>query len=269
MTLRRLRLTISYDGTDFHGWQVQPGLVTIQGILEGILGGIEGAPVHVAGSGRTDAGVHALAQTAAVTLTNPIPAANLKKAVNRLLPVTIRVMDAVETHLDFHPRFDAVAKTYEYRLFRGEVCSPFDRRYMHHFPYPCDWARMAEFARLLEGKHDFSSFAAKDNRDNAGKSKVRDIYRSSMATEGDYVRYTVRGSGFLKHMVRNLVGTLLQAGKGNLDEAGLRGLLTGQEGRKGGPTAPAAGLCLLGVEYPPQPELGLHHRDEQQAEDDE
>ena len=118
--MRRIRIHLAYDGAAFHGWQVQPGLATIQGALEEILSGIEGAPVHVAGSGRTDAGVHALAQVAAFSLRNPIPAANLRRAVNRLLPPAIRVLSAEEVEPDFHPRFQATAKTYEYRIWRGE-----------------------------------------------------------------------------------------------------------------------------------------------------
>ena len=125
---RRIRLTVSYDGTEYHGWQVQPGLPTIQGALEKVLAEIEGKPVQVAGSGRTDAGVHAYAQVAAVTLDNPIPASNLLRAMNRLLPLDIRVVASAEVHDEFHPRFDAVGKTYEYRIYRGEICSPFERR---------------------------------------------------------------------------------------------------------------------------------------------
>ena len=139
---RRIRITIAYDGTDFHGWQVQPGLPTIQGALEEIIGGMEGTPVHVAGSGRTDAGVHARAQVAAFTIENPIPPSNLQRAVNRLLPPAIRILDVIETHPDFHPRFDAIAKVYQYTLFRGPVCSPFEWRYVHHHPYPLDEGTM-------------------------------------------------------------------------------------------------------------------------------
>src|SRR5262245_38932000 len=133
-SLRRIRITLSYDGTDFHGWQIQPGLPTIQGTLEDVVSEIEGAPVQVAGSGRTDAGVHAEAQVAAFTLPNPIPPDNLRRAINRLLPSSIRVFLTEEAARDFHPRFQAVAKTYEYRVVRSEVCSPFLWRYVHHHP---------------------------------------------------------------------------------------------------------------------------------------
>ncbi|MGH9646322.1 MAG: tRNA pseudouridine synthase A, partial [Bryobacteraceae bacterium] len=140
--MRRIRIIVSYDGTDYHGWQVQPGVATIQRALEDVLSGIEGDRVHVDGSGRTDAGVHALAQVAAFRLTNRIPLPNLKKAMNRLLPRDIRVTETAEAQESFHPRYDAIAKTYEYRILRAEICPPFDRRYVYYYPYPLDEARM-------------------------------------------------------------------------------------------------------------------------------
>ncbi|HVW85920.1 MAG TPA: tRNA pseudouridine(38-40) synthase TruA [Bryobacteraceae bacterium] len=239
---RRIRITLAYDGTEFHGWQIQPGLPTIQGLLEEIVSGIEGNPVHVAGSGRTDAGVHALAQVAAFTITNPIPPDNLRRAVNRLLPPAIRIFRAEETHPDFHPRFDAVAKTYRYTFFREETCPPFEWRYVHHHPYPLNEAAMIEAASLFEGEHDFTPFAAADDRDAEGKSKVRTIFRSVLDRAGPRLVYTVRGSGFLKHMVRNLAGTLVEIGRGNIGAKALPS--------KSGPTAPAKGLTMVSVEYP-------------------
>jgi tRNA pseudouridine38-40 synthase len=245
--MRRIKLTLAYDGTDFHGWQVQPGLATIQGRLEQVFGEIEGRAVHVAGSGRTDAGVHALNQTAAVSLANPIPLDNLRRAVNRLLPPAIRVLDAKEAAPDFHPRYHAVAKTYEYRIFRGEVCPPLEWRYVHHYPYPLDVERMMALAPLIEGRYDFAAFAAADDRQH--ESTVRTIFSSRLELAGDHMFYRVSGSGFLKHMVRNIMGTLLEAGKGNLDSAGLRAFLEPGSARRGGPTAPAKGLFLIRVDY--------------------
>jgi tRNA pseudouridine38-40 synthase len=252
---RRFRATISYDGTDFHGWQVQPGLPTIQGALEAILSEIEGGAVKVAGSGRTDAGVHALAQTAAFTLANPIPAANLMRAANHVLPPAIRILELAETVGHFHPRFHAAAKTYEYRIWRGEICSPFHQRYLHHHPYPLLLPAMKRLAPLLVGTHDFSAFASSDDKDELGLSKIRTIFSSELAEAGNQLLYRVRGNGFLKHMVRNIMGTLLEAGKGNLDETGLRallrpGFLDEPGARKAGPRAPACGLFLVSVDYP-------------------
>jgi tRNA pseudouridine38-40 synthase len=240
--MRRIKITLAYDGGGFHGWQVQPGLPTIQGELERIVSGIEGRPVHVAGSGRTDAGVHARAQVAAFSIENPIPLLNLRRAVNRLLPPAIRVLAAEEAHPDFHPRFDARSKTYEYRIFRAEVCSPFDWPFIHHHPYPLDEEAMARLANAFAGEHDFSAFAAADDRDAEGRSKVRTIFSSTLERRGELLVYRVRGSGFLKHMVRNIVGTLIEAGRGHI--ADLEALP-----EKSGPTAPAKGLLLVEVEY--------------------
>jgi tRNA pseudouridine38-40 synthase len=240
--MRRIKATIAYDGGNFHGWQVQPGLPTIQGVLEQIVSGIEGKPVHVAGSGRTDAGVHALAQVAAFSLANPIPLPNLRRAINRLLPPAVRILAVAEVHPDFHPRFDARAKTYEYRIARDEVCSPFEWPYVHHYPYPLEEERMARLALAFAGAHDYSAFAAADDSDEEGKSKVRTIYTSVLERHAGRLIYRVRGSGFLKHMVRNLVGTLIEAGKGNITDLDVLP-------EKSGPTAPAKGLFLMGVEY--------------------
>ncbi len=191
--MRRIRMTVSYDGTEFHGWQVQPGLATIQSVLETVLAEIEGAPVKVAGSGRTDAGVHALAQVAGFTLVNPIPVDNLRKALNRLLPRDIRVLDVAEAAVDFHPRYQARAKTYEYRIHRTEICPPFEHRYVYHYPYPLNEERIFALAPLFEGEHDFSAFAASDDKDELGHSKVRRIFHSRASRVGDVLIYKREG----------------------------------------------------------------------------
>jgi tRNA pseudouridine38-40 synthase len=240
--MRRIKIKLAYDGSAFHGWQVQPGLPTIQASLEQILSAMEGRPVHVAGSGRTDAGVHALEQVAAFTIANPIPLPNLRRAVNRLLPPAIRVLSAEEVPSDFHPRFDAKAKTYEYRMLRDEVCSPFEWPYVHHYPYPLDEKRMIHLAAVFHGEHDFTPFAASDDRDAEGKTKVRTVFSSVLERRGPRLIYGIRGSGFLKHMVRNIVGTLIEAGKGNVADLSVLPAVSG-------PTAPAKGLFLVSVEY--------------------
>jgi tRNA pseudouridine38-40 synthase len=247
--VRRIKIELSYDGTDYHGWQVQPGLATIQGTLEAVLGEIETRPVAVAGSGRTDAGVHALAQVAGFNIENPIPVENLRKAMNRLLPYDIRVTRAEEAPLAFHPRYDAKRKTYEYRVFRAEICPPFERRYVYHHPYPLRTDEMIEIAPLLAGDHDFAAFAATDERDELGASKVRSIFCSALALDGERLLYRVTGSGFLKHMVRNIVGVLLEVGKGNVDRDGLLARLEPGCSIPAGPTAPPRGLFLVSVEY--------------------
>jgi tRNA pseudouridine38-40 synthase len=240
--MRRVKIQLAYHGGGFHGWQTQPGLPTIQGTLEQVLAEIEGQPVHVAGSGRTDAGVHALAQVAAFTIANPIPIDNLRRAINRLLPPAIRALSAEEVAPDFHPRFQAKAKTYEYRIVRTEVCGPFDWPFVHHYPYPLDENRMIRLARVFEGERDFTAFAASDESDAEGESKVRTIFSSVLESIPGRLLYRVRGSGFLKHMVRNIVGTLIEAGRDNIEN------LDELPGRCGA-TAPAKGLFLVSVEY--------------------
>jgi tRNA pseudouridine38-40 synthase len=210
--------------------------------LEEILAGIEGHPVAVMGSGRTDAGVHAMCQVAAFSLENPIPPTNLRWAINRLLPPAVRILSVHEVPESFHPRFDAKAKTYEYRIFRGETCSPFDWPYVYHHPYPLNEESMTRLAGALAGEHDFTVFAAADDRDAEGQSKVRTIFSSVLERQDNRLIYRVRGSGFLKHMVRNIVGTLIETGRGRINSLD-------EVPTKCGPTAPAKGLFLLGVEY--------------------
>ncbi|MBI3208019.1 MAG: tRNA pseudouridine(38-40) synthase TruA [Candidatus Solibacter usitatus] len=246
---RRIKLVLSYDGTDYHGWQVQPGMVTIQRSLEEALSEIEGMHVAVAGSGRTDAGVHALAQVAACTLENPIPVDNLRRALNRLLPADIRVSSVAEAAPDFHPRFQATAKTYEYRIWREEICPPFVRRYVYHFPYRIFEERFLEAAMVFQGTHDFTAFAAADEKDRKDASKVRTVWSSTAAREGDLLVYRVRGSGFLKHMVRNLVGGLMECARGNRTVDDLKALLAGNIETRSGYSMPARGLFLVSVEY--------------------
>ncbi len=250
---RRIRLLLSYDGTEYHGWQIQPNLPTIQGEIETALAQIEGERIQLHGSGRTDAGVHAVGQVAAFDLRNPIPAGNLRRALNRLLPRDIRVLEVTEAQTDFHPRFNAKRKTYEYRMLRAEVCPPFLRRYVHHHPYPLNEEAMIAFAPLLDGEHDFSIFAAADEKDELGHSKVRTIFSSRVyrqgSSEDDLLIYRVTGSGFLKHMVRNIVGVLLEAGKGNLTQADFLRRLDPYCQIPCGPAAPARGLFLINVEY--------------------
>jgi tRNA pseudouridine38-40 synthase len=246
---RRLRATIAYDGTDFHGWQVQPGLPTIQGELQAVLTEIEGGPVHVFGSGRTDAGVHALAQVSAFDLSSPIPNGNLLRAMNRLLPEAIRVLAVENAEPGFHPRHHARRKTYEYRIHRGAICSPFERRWVHHYPYPLDERAIASVTDLLVGTHDFSAFAASDDKNERGASKIRSIFSSVWESAAERAVYRVSGSGFLKHMVRNIAGTLIEVGKGNLTADDLRAFLQPGYPGKAGPRAPACGLFLVCVEY--------------------
>jgi tRNA pseudouridine38-40 synthase len=249
--MRNFKLILAYDGTDFRGWQVQPEAATIQGTLATAIGRITGEKVLPQGSGRTDAGVHARGQTATFATESPIPAANLATALNHVLPAEIRVMEAVEVSSEFHARKSAIAKTYVYRLYRAEICSPFLTRYVWHYPFPLDEPAMSAAAERVVGEHDFTSFAAVDperGREEAG-SNVRKIFSSTWERRGDELVYTVRGNGFLHHMVRNLVGTFILAGKGTLKTEDMARILRAQVRSAAGATAPASGLCLMAVEY--------------------
>lgn len=243
---------MAYDGTDFCGWQVQPQRSTIQGTLSDALERVTGESVLPQGSGRTDAGVHALAQVASFALESPIPAENLLIALNHTLPISVRVIEASEVQPGFHARHSAKAKTYEYRIFRGNVCPPFVARYVHHHPYPLSEDAMKQAARLVLGTHDFTSFAAVDperGKDDEELDNVRTIFSSEWSKQNDLLIYQVRGDGFLHHMVRNLVGTFLQVGKGSLAADSMAEILAARRRADAGPTAPASGLFLINVEY--------------------
>jgi tRNA pseudouridine38-40 synthase len=250
--MRNLKLLLAYDGTDFSGWQVQPGAATIQGTLASAIGRLTGEKVLPQGSGRTDAGVHALAQVATFALDSPIPAENLAQALNDILPPSIRVLEAAEVAPEVHARKSARAKTYRYRMYRGNICPPFLARYVWHYPYPLDAAAMARAAELVAGEHDFTSFAAVDaeeGRENRPGSNIRRIFASHWERAGEEFIYTVRGDGFLHHMVRNLVGTFVLAGKGTLAPSDMSRILQARDRSAAGATAPASGLYLVGVEY--------------------
>ncbi len=249
---RNLKLTLAYDGHDFAGWQVQPDQVSVQGTLVSAFEHLTGEKILPQGSGRTDAGVHALAQTASVTIESPIPATNLAAALNNVLPQSIRVLAVEEMPPDFHARRSAVAKTYRYHIYRGAICSPFQARYVYHHPYPLDESRMAQAASLVEGEHDFTSFAAVDpesRKEGLPINNVRTIFRSTWQRQDEEFIYTVRGNGFLHHMVRNLVGTFLMVGKGSLQVADVRRILDLRNRSAAAATAPASGLFLVSVEY--------------------
>jgi len=246
--VRNLRLILSYDGAEFAGWQVQPNRTTVQGALASAIGRLSGENVLPQGSGRTDAGVHALAQVASFATASAIPAENWMKALNDILPASIRVLEVTEAAPEFHARKSACAKTYRYRIHRGAICPPFLARYVWHYPYPLEESAMIAAAGVVEGERDFTSFAAVDP-ERVAASNVRTIFSSIWTREGDELIYTIRGSGFLHHMVRNLVGTFLLMGKGTVSPEDLRRILVARDRAAAGPTAPASGLYLVAVEY--------------------
>ena len=249
---RNLKLILSYDGTGFSGWQVQPHAVTIQGLLASAIGRLTEENVLPQGSGRTDAGVHALAQVATFCTNSPIPPENFVKAMNDILPPAIRVLEVAEMSPDFHARKSARAKTYRYRIYREPICPPFLARYVWQFPYPLDENAMIKAAGVVEGDHDFTSFAAVDperGEENGKVSNMRTIFSSRWERQGGELLYTVRGNGFLHHMVRNLVGTLILVGKGSLQQSDVQRILEARDRSAAGATAPARGLFLVNVEY--------------------
>ena len=250
---RNIKLVLAYDGTAYHGWQMQPKHPTIQKALHQALWRVLGGPTQPPhGSGRTDAGVHAFAQIVTFMTDKPIPPENLTAALNDVLPPDIRVLSAEEAAPDFHPRDCAKAKTYRYRLLRAKICSPFLARFVNHYPYPLDEDAIIAAAGIVEGEHDFSSFAAVDPEkgiDDEDRSKVRTIFSSVWKREGEELIYEVRGSGFLHHMVRNLVGTFLLLGKGTISAKDLKRILDLKDRSAAGPTVAPQGLYLVNVEY--------------------
>lgn len=272
------KVVLSYDGTDYRGWQIQPGQSTVQGELQAALGRVVGETPLPQGSGRTDAGVHALAQVASFALRAPIPPDSLRRALNRTLPAAMRILEAKIVPSDFHARHSTIAKTYEYRVYlerpplstnRAIECPPFLARYVYAYPWPLDFEALQASALLFLGTHDFLSFAATDpdvaarsganpavcdEEERGERGATRTIFGSSWEPEpiADSVQfvYRVRGSGFLHHMVRNLVGTMLDVGRGYRRAGEIPAMLAARSRAAAGPTAPARGLFLHSVEYP-------------------
>jgi tRNA pseudouridine38-40 synthase len=260
------KITLTYDGTAFHGWQIQPGLLTVQGVLSRALRQITGETVLPQGSGRTDAGVHALAQVASFSLACSIPRENLQRALNHALPASIRVLRTEATTPGFHARHSAVRKMYEYRIFRSTIskgqpsaiCSPMLAPYVWDCSLPLDLDLMQQAARHVIGIHDFTSFASSDP-DRSARShppveptdatNVRKLDHSCWREKDDLYIYRVVGSGFLHHMVRNLVGTFVDVGAGRTAPDDVIKILAAIDRSAAGLTAPARGLFLVEVEY--------------------
>jgi tRNA pseudouridine38-40 synthase len=264
---RSLKIVLAYDGTSLVGWQRQPAGVSVQALVEDALAAIEGRPVVVVGAGRTDAGVHALGQVASFRIDHPIPGDELARALNARLPDEVRVLSVDEAADEFHARYSARSKIYRYLVLNDRLVSPFERRYVWPVPRPLDVAAMAEGARHLEGRHDF---AALQGAGSAAKTTVRTIAQARVhilpAMEvaggltlaarpdgGRLVAFDMRGDGFLRHMVRNAVGTLVEIGLGRRTPASMADLLASGDRTLAGPTAPPTGLFLVSVDYQSAP----------------
>ena len=251
--MRNIKLTLAYDGTDFHGWQVQPGRPTIQGAVADVLRRITQEKVMLHGAGRTDAGVHALGQVAHFTTPSGLSAGEFQRALNALLPPAIRIVAAEEVGPDFHARWQALAKTYRYCIYRGRVVPPTEWRYVLHYPFPLDANAMREACALYVGEHDFASFAAStgSEEDDRQRTTGREILSAGLSetSGGEELHFTVRGKSFLRYMVRKMVGTLLDVGRGKLRPSDIAQLYELRDRSKSGPTLPAQGLWLVSVEY--------------------
>jgi tRNA pseudouridine38-40 synthase len=268
--MHNIKLTVAYDGTDFRGWQIQPGQPTIQGFLTDVAQQLTQERLSLQGAGRTDAGVHAWGQVVSFKTHSELAPEEFRRGFNALLPPSIRVRGAEEVGPDFHARWMAQAKTYVYAIYRGEVVPPFRWRYVLHVPQELDFAAMAEAASYFEGKRDFTSFSAStgSEEEDRDQTTIRSVFRSellaqSSRSEGGHLNsnsgcrpcreemvYVIRGTSFLRYMVRKIVGTLIQVGRGRLPAGEIPSLLEKRDRSCSGPTAPPHGLCLQSVEYP-------------------
>lgn len=247
-----VKLTIQYDGTDFHGWQTQGELRTVQGEITKALSLIEGRDVVVHGSGRTDAGVHAEGQVASVQLQKTITPEKLRAAINGNVGKDVRVLDAQVVDDEFHARYSALEKTYVYRIANGPVISPFWLRYAHHDARALDLKRMAEAAKLFVGAHDWIAFSSAQSDSETKTRTITDLTINKRWDEraaGEIVEMTVSANGFLRYMVRSIAGTLMAVGRGEMDNRLVARAINEGDRSLVGPTAPACGLTLVSVRY--------------------
>jgi tRNA pseudouridine38-40 synthase len=247
---RTLKLTVEYDGTTLVGWQRQAEGVSVQGLLEDALAAFEGGPVTVHGAGRTDAGVHALAQAASVTLTAAHDVQAIQRGLNAVLPPAVRVTSVAEAAAGFHARFGASGKVYEYRLANAAFVSPFASRYVWHVPQPLDVGAMRTAAGLLVGRHDFAAFQGTGSGVEDTVRSLRAIDWREASGQDEAMVITLAADGFLRHMVRNIVGTLVDVGMGRWPPASVAEILASRDRSRAGRTAPPQGLFLVRVDYP-------------------
>ncbi len=251
--MRYFKLTIAYDGTDFHGWQIQAEKPTIQGEIVNVLRRLTQEHVYLHGAGRTDAGVHALGQVGSFRTQSALSAEEFQRALNALLPQTIRIVGSEEVGPDFDARWSARGKIYRYRIYRGTVVPPMIWRYVLHYPFPLDEEAMRDAAARFAGTHDFASFAAStgSEEDDKERSTEREMFSTELARTADdeELVFTVRGRSFLRYMVRKMVGTLLDVGRGRLKPDDIDRLFELRDRSKSGPTVPPQGLVMVEVQH--------------------
>lgn len=241
-----VKLVVAYEGTNYCGWQIQPNGITIEQVLNETLSSLLGEEITVTGASRTDAGVHSLGNVAVFETHTKMPAEKISFALNQRLPEDIVVQESCQVPEDFHPRFSKSRKTYEYRILNCRFCQPLERRTSYFYHYPLDVSAMQKAAAYLVGEHDFTSFASVHAQTN---TYVRMIYALDVVREGDMIRIRVQGNGFLYNMVRIIAGTLIQVGAGIKKPEDMESILAGKDRELAGPTAPAHGLTMIGLEY--------------------
>lgn len=241
-----VKLVVAYEGTNYCGWQIQPNGITIEQVLNETLSSLLGEEIMVTGASRTDAGVHSLGNVAVFETHTKMPAEKISFALNQRLPEDIVVQESCQVPEDFHPRFSKSRKTYEYRILNCRFRQPLERRTSYFYHYPLDVRAMQKAAAYLVGEHDFTSFASVHAQTN---TYVRMIYALDVVREGDMIRIRVQGNGFLYNMVRIIAGTLIQVGAGIKKPEDMESILAGKDRELAGPTAPAHGLTMIGLEY--------------------
>ncbi len=246
MGIRNIKLTVLYDGSEYHGWQIQPGLRTIQGTLTEAIQELIGAEVRVFGTSRTDAGVSALGQAALVQIDSSIPVENLARVITHRLPPDIAVAEAVEVPQGFDLIGQVKSKLYRYTIFTGQLRPVLQIKHCWHLPAKLDIDAMAQAAAMLIGKKDFKSFAAAADR---RQTSVRTIFRCDVKQKDDWVYIDVEGDSFLYNMVRNIVGTLIEVGSSRRKPEKIKEILEAKDRTAAGPIAPAGGLCLMHIKY--------------------
>lgn len=244
--MKRIMLRVAYDGTNYHGWQLQPNVITVESVLNEALSGLFKEEIRVIGASRTDTGVHALGNIAVFDTNARMPAEKVSYALNQRLPEDIRIQSSVEVSQDFHPRHQNSKKIYEYKILNCEFPMPVYRLYSHFTYVELDVEKMRQAASYLVGEHDFKSFCSVNT---VAETTVRTIYDISVDKLGDMISIRVTGSGFLYNMVRIIAGTLMEAGRGNIEPESMKDILKALDRTKAGPTAPACGLTLVSYEY--------------------